>query len=225
MPPPPPPRWLLFAAGALSYGVSRLLGELRRRPDRDSGQEKKQKRSKRRRRRRKAAARAAEAAVAVAATAAAHAAAAAASLPSAEEERPAAAAASQSNTYCPLRERVSTCQARWVLEEMAAAAAAADGASTAERPSSGRHAARAAEMLAAGFGSGLGGEDAARWARVAWSLKTYREPAAADLAALGAGSLVVVGAGGGGGRRRRRGRGGEDGESASSCDEVRALLG
>jgi hypothetical protein len=98
-----------------------------------------------------------------------------------------------STTYRPLRERVSACQARWVLEELEAAA------EEEERPEAGRdadddhhhhhhqgrHAARVMDMLADGYGSGLGGEDAARWARVAWALQTGRRPAEADFVGVG----------------------------------------
>lgn len=179
--PPPHHHWLLFAAGALSYGVACLWSSSPRgRVDEDVDAVQKEERQRQRRRRRRRAA--AKAAVAAAAAAVA-----------AMDQQQQQPDNNNSTTYRPLRERVSACQARWVLEELEAAAAEEED----ERPEAGRdaedddhhhqgrHAARVMDMLAAGYGSGLGGEDAARWARVAWALQTGRRPVEADFVGVG----------------------------------------
>jgi hypothetical protein len=197
---PPAHSWLLFAAGALSYGVACLWCRSRNHEGDEADGEERTKQIRRQRRRRRRAA-AAAAAVRAAVAAAAAAVTATTTTTTSMEQQPQECS---DTTYCPLRDRVLACQARWVLEELSAAAAAEEeeadqgeadaAAAPASHHGQGRHAARAVEMLAAGYGSGLGGEDAARWARVAWALQTGRRPAAADLAAAAGGAV----------RRRRR---------------------
>lgn len=211
--PPLLPPWLLFAAGALSYGVGCLWQHRHRRTAKDDAAEdadaKRQQQQQRKRRRRRRARGAANAAVAAAAATAVavttstrrHANSSADDDHDGEEE---GRQPRQNLLYRPLGERVAACQARWVLEELEAAAAQDEGLMGAA--SAGRHAARAAEMLAAGYGSRLGAEAAARWAHAAWALQTLRRPARADAAALG-------GSG-------RRGRGGENDGSDATDDAV-----